>query len=75
MPIPSSIQSTELVIFNTSKKVKKAAPEIVGMASRKENRELAVRENPSNSAHVIVIPERDVPGMSANTWAKPMTNA
>ena len=39
---------------------------IAGMDSRKENRAADTRFKPISSATVIVIPERDVPGIRAN---------
>ena len=50
----------------------KLAARISGMDSKKENRAEAFRLIPINSAAVIVIPEREVPGIRARAWAKPI---
>ena len=42
------------------------APPMAGIASRNENRPAASRLRPSASAIVIVIPDREVPGISAS---------
>ena len=44
---------------------------MMGMASRNENRAALSRSMPSRRAAVIVIPDRETPGCSANAWAKP----
>ncbi|EDN65053.1 hypothetical protein BGP_6177 [Beggiatoa sp. PS] len=42
------------------------------MANKIENRAAAWRLNPSKSAVVIVMPERDVPGIRAKAWESPI---
>ena len=48
---------------------------MVGMESRKEKRAAVVRFMPSASPAVMVMPERDVPGISAMACASPMRMA
>jgi len=43
------------------------------MDSRNEKRAAAVRSRPTSSPAVMVIPEREVPGISASAWAKAIT--
>ncbi len=45
------------------------------IARRKEKRAAAVLERPAKSPAVIVMPERDVPGMSATACARPTNTA
>ena len=44
---------------------------IIGIDIKKEKRAAAFRVNPSIKPAVIVMPEREVPGISANACAKP----
>lgn len=53
----------------------KLAPNIVGIPKKNENSVEIKREQPINIAPKIVAPERDVPGIKAKTWKKPMNNA
>ena len=46
--------------------LKQPAAAIMGIAMRKENRAAASRDNPSINPAVIVMPERDVPGIKAS---------
>src|SRR5919197_6131954 len=46
-----------------------------GMESRNENRAAASRVRPRNSPAVIVVPERDAPGISARACAVPTARA
>jgi len=48
-----------------------AAP-IAGIPSRNENRAAASRVNPRNIAAVMVVPERDDPGINATACARPI---
>ena len=59
IPIKSKL-IFNLIIFN------KEAPNIIGIAKKKENSEATFLEQPTIDAPKIVEPERDVPGMSAN---------
>ena len=45
---------------------------MTGIASKKENLVASCLDNPKKSPAVIVIPDLDVPGISANTWARPI---
>src|SRR5688572_26674749 len=49
------------------------AAAIVGTDNRKENRAAVSRLSPQNSAAVMVTPEREVPGMTANICARPIS--
>ena len=51
------------------------APPIIGTLIKKESLAAASREKPLRRAAVIVMPERDVPGFSAKTWAAPIISA
>jgi hypothetical protein len=44
---------------------------IAGIESRNEKRAADSRFSPARSAPVIVVPEREEPGMRAKTWAQP----
>ena len=46
-----------------------------GIDSRNENRAAASRVSPRNSPAVIVVPDRDAPGISASACAVPTTTA
>ena len=50
------------------------APKIIGIDNKNEKRAAASRVSPVNNAAVMVIPERDVPGINAIAWAKPIIN-
>ena len=54
---------------------KSAAPATTGSDRRKEKRAAASRLKPRNKAAVMVIPERETPGMSARHWARPIIRA
>ena len=45
---------------------------MVGMARKNENSAAARLSAPSSSAPTIVAPERDVPGIIARHWKRPM---
>ena len=51
------------------------APKIMGMDKRKENFAALDRLNPKKRAMVMVIPEREVPGMRATACMVPMALA
>ena len=51
------------------------APATAGADSMTENRAAAGRSKPSPRAAAIVIPEREVPGIMARHWMKPMAMA
>lgn len=51
------------------------APATAGIASKNEKRAAALRSRPANKPAVIVIPERDVPGINAITCATPIIAA
>ena len=46
-----------------------------GIASRNEKRAAPERDRPSARPAVIVMPEREVPGMSASACAQPIRSA
>ena len=63
---PSGMPSpTSFVILNT------IAPPVTGIIIKKLSRTAASRSKPRRRAAVIVIPERDVPGLSASACAAP----
>jgi hypothetical protein len=45
------------------------------MANKNENLQAAWRDKPRNRPAVIVMPDREVPGTSASTCARPINNA
>ena len=45
---------------------------MTGIASKKENLVASCLDNPKKSPAVIVTPDLDVPGISANTWDRPI---
>ena len=47
---------------------------MTGIASKKENLVASCLDNPKKSPAVIVTPDLDVPGISANTWDRPIKN-
>ena len=51
-----------------------AAPAIIGVESRKDNRADAWRDIPKNKAAVIVTPLRETPGIMASACAQPTKN-
>ena len=50
----------------------KAANDIAGIPSKKENFAASTLSQPSKSAIVMVIPDLETPGIIARDWAKPM---
>lgn len=68
-------QSTGSAALIRSVNVRVVAATIVGIARRKENRAAATRENPKHRAQVMVMPEREVPGINASTCATPISIA
>ena len=50
-----------------------AAPKMIGVDSRNENRAAPALVNPMNIPVVIVIPEREPPGTMARTWDIPIS--
>ncbi len=54
------------------KRSKAKAPAMVGMARKKENSAAERLSAPSSSEPTMVAPERDVPGISARHWNRPM---
>ena len=51
------------------------APAVTGIAIRKLMRAAASRSNRRKRPAVIVMPEREVPGLRASAWAAPITTA
>ena len=51
------------------------APNMTGIAIKKENSAATAREHPKNTAPRIVAPEREVPGISASIWQTPISSA
>lgn len=58
-----------LTIFN------KLAPNIVGIPKKNENSAEIKRDAPSKIPPKIVAPEREVPGIKASTWKRPIKKA
>jgi len=56
-------------------KAYKTAKQIAGIDKSIEKRALSVLDNPSIRAQVIVVPERDDPGISEKTCAQPIKKA
>ena len=54
---------------------KKLTPNIVGIAIKKLNSAAADLETPIMRAPIIVAPEREVPGIMASIWKKPIKRA
>ena len=61
-------------ILSMSIAVRIPAPEIAGIANKNENLAASLVDRPIIKPVQIVTPERDIPGMIANAWAKPMIN-
>ena len=57
---------------DASNSTKVEAPNIVGIAIRKENRVASIRLMPKNRAAVMQTPERLAPGMNARHWQIPI---
>ena len=51
------------------------APNMVGMARKKENSAATRRSTPSIMAPMMVAPARETPGIMARHWTKPMPSA
>ena len=50
----------------------KVAPKIMGVDNKNENRTAPSLVNPVNNPAVIVIPERETPGIIASVWDTPI---
>ena len=61
-------------ILSISIAVRIPAPAIAGIANKNENLAASSADRPIIKPEQIVAPERDIPGMMANAWAKPMLN-
>jgi len=61
-------------ILSISIAVRSPAPAIDGIANKNENLAASSADRPIIKPVQIVAPERDIPGMIANAWAKPMLN-
>jgi hypothetical protein len=72
VPTPSTSQSTGSGPPASFAVSSAPASAITGMDSRNEKRDAPSRLMPANSAAVIVMPEREVPGISASACAKAM---
>ncbi|MNT81879.1 hypothetical protein D3C72_2215250 [compost metagenome] len=48
---------------------------MVGMARKNENSVAALRDKPNSRPPMIVEPEREVPGIIARHWTKPIFRA
>ena len=68
-PHKSGILKSAGVKWRNSSKV---APPIIGVDNKKEIRALVLRDKPSRSAAVMVMPLRDTPGISARACAQPI---
>src|SRR5690606_8081195 len=75
MPINSSPISIWIGLINSCHPKYKPASVIIGIDKRNENVAAVLRSKPSNNAIVMVIPERDVPGIKATDCAKPIFSA
>ena len=51
------------------------APTMVGIAKMKVKFDAVVLFTPKSNAPMMVMPERDVPGIAANSWKQPMKKA
>ena len=65
VPIAIIVQSTDSAPIN-SRPFKPPLRRIIGIANRNEKRAAVSRSNPRASAAVMVIPEREVPGIRAS---------
>src|SRR5690606_27443471 len=74
-PIRKPLQATITSDGATSSSFTAEASTIIGIASRKENRDAVSRVMPRNRPAVMVTPERDVPGTRARAWAMPTRTA
>ena len=54
---------------------KRLAPNITGIAKKKVYSAASFLLMPSNTPPIMVAPEREVPGINANTWKTPMNRA
>ncbi len=68
-------QSIGVVDKTRSANFKLDAAAIVGIEIRNEIREASSRVNPVSKAAVMVIPDLDVPGISARHWLAPIRSA
>ena len=50
------------------------AAKMTGIANKKENFEDSTLPSPINKPMVMVIPDRDTPGIKARIWARPISN-
>ena len=75
IPSIKSDPNVKLLTSNSSFNCNNAAAIIVGIDINIENRAASIRLNPSARAAVMVTPERLVPGIIANTCAKPIMAA
>ena len=66
-PSPASAKDRVRLDSTASFTSSKEAPAMMGILSKNENRAASTRDTPSNSAAVMVIPLRDVPGTNART--------
>ncbi len=71
-PMLTSIHSTSPPSFNNSISILDPAPSVIGMASKKEKRAASYRERPRSIPPAKVAPERDIPGIKARAWYKPI---
>ena len=72
IPITSALQSTGTADCHKSFVFSKPGKSIAGMESKKEKRAAPARFRPIMSAAVMVMPEREVPGINAMAWAQPI---
>ena len=73
--IAASIPRDALPLVIRSSDFSRPAPAMVGMDNRRESRAAVIRSYPRKRAALIVTPERDAPGMSAQICAAPIRNA
>ena len=71
---PAIITSTLRGSSSISIAVRNPAPAMAGMANKNENLAASSAVRPIIKPVQIVAPERDIPGIMANAWAKPILN-
>ena len=71
-PINNKLHSAKVKSKPAFTNFKALAPSMVGIARKKENSAATVREVPKSIAPIMVAPEREVPGIIAKAWQKPI---
>ena len=73
--INPAINMPSIPEFNMSGSFISPAPNIIGVANKKEKRAASFPDNPKNNAAAMVMPERDTPGIIAMACAIPIKMA